>query len=213
MRPDQRFSVRKNNKTIALGVIIKAYPEPVSTEPSSGRGARQAKPVSLSSQEASKSEPPLEGRIFINYRRDDSAGFAGRLHDRLVPYFGADKIFMDIDNIEPGEDFVDVINEELNSCSVFIVLIGQRWLITTEESGGRRLDNPDDFVRLEIATALQRKIRVIPVIVENASMPSSSELPDDLAPLARRQAVLLNHASFDSDVERFINYLDLILNR
>lgn len=213
MRSGQYFSVRRPFKTIAAGVITETYPEIDSITPSRGQRASQVQPVSPTSQKAAKSEPPTVGRIFINYRRDDSAGFAGRLHDRLIPHFGADKIFMDIDNIEPGEDFVEVINRELNSCAIFIVLIGQRWLITTEESGRRRLDNPDDFVRLEIATALNRKIRVIPVIVENASMPSSSELPDDLAPLARRQAVFLDHASFDSDVERFINYLDRVLNR
>ena len=102
-------------------------------------------------------------RIFISYRRDDTAGYAGRLHDRLVQHFGADSIFMDIDTIEPGQDFVEEVGEAVGSCDVLIALIGQQWLTLTDSMGVRRLDDPHDFIHLEVATALDRKVRVIPV--------------------------------------------------
>src|ERR1043165_3354644 len=105
--------------------------------------------------------------IFISYRRNDSAGYAGRLFDGLSAHFGEDQIFMDIDYIEPGEDFVQAIETAVGSCEILIALIGPSWL-TIENVTGRRLDNPNDFVRLEIVAALARGIRVIPVLVQGA---------------------------------------------
>jgi hypothetical protein len=104
-------------------------------------------------------------RIFISYRREDSGASAGRLHDRLREHFGRDNVFMDIDTIEPGLDFTDVIERTVASCDVLIALIGRQWLTSTDAAGQRRLDNPEDFVRLEIAAALKRNIRVIPALV------------------------------------------------
>ena len=100
--------------------------------------------------------------IFISYRRDDSSGHAGRLADRLVEHFGRNRIFVDTDTIEPGEDFVTAIERAVGSCEILVAVIGRHWL---SAGGTGRLNDPNDFVRLEIATALRRDIRVIPVLV------------------------------------------------
>jgi hypothetical protein len=146
----------------------------------------------------------MAGKIFINYRRDDSIGMAGRLHDRLAQTFGRDKLFMDVDHIPAGTDFVAHLNSQVAECDVVLVVIGPNWLGVKDESGGRRLDNPDDFVAFEIAGALARDIRVIPVLVDGARMPKASELPDSLKPLARRQAVDVRHAHFGHDAEALV---------
>lgn len=150
-------------------------------------------------------------RIFMCYRRDDSEGQAGRLFDRLSLYFGKDKIFMDIDTIEPGDDFVEVIEREVVCCDVLLALIGKRWLSSTDSSGHRRLDNQEDFVHLEIATALERDIRVIPVLVQGANMPLSEELPATLVKLARRSAIELSSTRWQHDVECLIQVLEKAL--
>ncbi len=149
-------------------------------------------------------------RIFISYRRDDSAGYAGRLFDRLSDRFGRDQIFMDIDTIEPGLDFVEVIEQAVGSCDVLIALLGRRWLNVADAAGQRRLDNPEDFVRLEIKAALERNIRVIPALVDGAVMPRSADLPADLARLARRNAVELRHSRFHADVDHLIGVLEKV---
>lgn len=146
--------------------------------------------------------------IFINYRRDDSAANAGRLYDRLASHFGTDHLFMDIDQIAPGDDFIEVIHEKLRSVQVAVVLIGKHWLDMTDASGRRRLDNPDDFVRLEIVTLLERKIRVIPVLVGGTDMPESSQLPECLAPLTRRHAYEISNNRFHTDVDKLIQVLE-----
>jgi hypothetical protein len=104
-------------------------------------------------------------KSFLSFRRDDSAAYAGRLCDRLAAHFGKEQIFMDIDRIEPGEDFVEVIKDSIGASSVLIVLIGRQWGSLVDATGARRLDNPEDFVRLEVGAALDKKIRVIPVLV------------------------------------------------
>ena len=131
----------------------------------------------------------MSGTIFINYRREDSINIAGRLHDRLSHTFGRKNIFMDVDHIPAGVDFEAHLNSQIAACEIALVIIGPHWLEAKDESGGRRLGNPDDFVTIEIATALARNIRVIPVLVDGARMPKTGELPDPLKALARRQAV------------------------
>ena len=111
------------------------------------------------------------GKLFISYRREDTAPYAGRLYDRLAAHFGDDQVFIDIDQIEPGDDFVEAINRKVGACEIAIVLIGPSWLRVTDASGKRRLDDNDDLVRMEIVAALQRNIRVIPVLVGEAHMP------------------------------------------
>jgi hypothetical protein len=112
-------------------------------------------------------------RIFISYRREDSFGSAARLFDRLEARFGKNQVFMDIDAIKPGMDFVEAIDQAVGECDVLIAVIGPQWLTSTDADGSRRLDNPEDFVRLEISTAMDRKIDIFPLLVQGAAMPSS----------------------------------------
>lgn len=143
--------------------------------------------------------------IFISYRRKgDSAGFAARLADRLVAHFGADQCFRDIEDIDSGVDFVHAIQEAVHSCRTMIVVIGTDWATMSDAQGRRRLENPRDFVRLEVETALERDVRVIPVLVSGAKMPSETELPEPLKPLSRRQAHELSDSRWDYDVGRLL---------
>ena len=146
----------------------------------------------------------MAGKIFVNYRRDDSIGMAGRLHDRLAQTFGRDKLFMDVDHIPAGVDFVAHLNSQVAACEVVLVVIGRNWLRAKDKAGQRRLHQTDDFVAIEIAAALARNIRVIPVLVDGARMPKESELPDSLKPLARRQAVDVRHSHFGHDAEALV---------
>jgi TPR repeat protein len=145
----------------------------------------------------------MSGKIFINYRREDSSAWAGRLSDHLSAHFPQSQIFMDVD-MDLGINFVEEIEKNVESCDVLIAVIGKRWLISTDEKRRRRIGNPDDFVRLEIATALKRNIRVVPVLVDGASMPSSGQLPENLKPLALRHALNVSHERFRADAERSI---------
>src|SRR5262245_47573642 len=146
----------------------------------------------------------MADKIFINYRRDDSSGMAGRLHDRLAQVFGRDNLFMDVDRIPVGADFVTHLNNQVAACDAMLVVIGPNWLTAKDEAGQRRIDQPDDFVAIEIAAALARDIRVIPVLVEQARMPKASELPESLKLLARRQAAEVRHGYFGRDAEALI---------
>lgn len=148
--------------------------------------------------------------IFVNYRRDDTAGHTGRLFDRLNSCFPG-RVFMDIDTIEPGIDFVEIIREAVGCCEVLIVMIGREWLNIADATGRRRLDNTNDFVRLEIATALERDIRIIPVLVEGAAMPRPEDLPPELALLSRRNAIELSDARWAFDVDRLILAIEGVL--
>jgi len=142
--------------------------------------------------------------IFINYRRDDTSGYSGRIHERLASVFGSNSVFMDLDDIHPGANFVRAIDESLVRCDVMIVLIGKRWLEARDTSGRRRIDDPQDFVQLEIAKALERNVRVIPVLVNNASMPSEKELPAALRQLASIQAMELSDERWDYDLGQLL---------
>jgi len=155
--------------------------------------------------------PPAPGRIFISYRREETAYPAGWLYDRLADRFGGGQVFKDVDSIQLGDDFVEVITRAVGSCDVLLALIGEEWLTITDEHGRRRLDNPDDFVRLEIEAALTRRVRVIPILVDEARMPRADELPDSLARLVRRQALELSPARFDFDTSRLFRVLDATL--
>jgi hypothetical protein len=153
----------------------------------------------------------MSGRIFISYRRQDSAGYAGRLFDRLSNRFGQANLFMDIDTIELGVDFVKKIEEAVSSCDVLLAVIGPTWLTITDADGQPRLQDSNDFVRIEVLTALQRDIRVIPLLVHGAGMPAEKELPKELAALARRNGMEIEHSSFDSDVNLLITKLEKML--
>jgi hypothetical protein len=149
--------------------------------------------------------------VFISYRRDESAGYAGRIADTLVEHFGKDKVFRDIDSLEPGLDFAEAIERALESSEVLIAVIGRNWSTATDAAGQKRLENPDDYVRVEIAAALKRNIRVIPLLVQGAAMPSASELPDDLAPLSRRNAFEIHDSSWRDDIQRLVTTLERVI--
>lgn len=153
----------------------------------------------------------VPGRIFISYRRQDSAYAAGWLFDRLAERLGPEQIFKDVDSIDFGDDFVEEIGAAVGSTDVLLALIGDKWLAVADEHGARRLDDPEDFVRIEIEAALTRNVRVIPILVEGARMPREDELPPDLQPLARRQAMELSPARFASDSDRLLRALERAL--
>ena len=147
-------------------------------------------------------------RVFINYRRSDSGGYAGRIYDALTAHSDEWSIFMDIDAIDPGADFTEVIDESLETCDAVVAVIGRSWLQSEDSRGRRRLEHPDDFVRLELLAALDRKVRVIPVLVQGAEMPSSEDLPEALVTLARRQGLELSDGRWRYDMGRLIEVLD-----
>src|ERR1700726_697180 len=153
----------------------------------------------------------MNGQIFISYRRQDASYPAGRLYDNLHNRFPQNEIFMDVDSLKPGIDFVQTIEERVGACDVLVAVIGKHWLSAADEEGRRRLDNPEDYVRLEVGTALKRGVRVIPALVEGASMPQPSQLPEDLKPLARRNALNVSHDRFRADSERLIDSVEEVL--
>lgn len=145
--------------------------------------------------------------VFISYRRDDSAAYAGRLFDILSAEFGPQNTFMDVDDIKGGDKFSNVIDRNLDVSDALLAVIGSRWLSVTESNGMRRLDNPDDFVRVEVGKALERGIRVIPVLVGGASLPHPSDLPENLKGLCDRQAVELRDTHFHEDAKDLVDVL------
>jgi hypothetical protein len=161
---------------------------------------------------ASVSPSSAPGWIFVSSRRDDAAYPSGWLFDKLAQNFGRDQIFKDIDSIQLGDDFVEVITAAVARCDVLLAIIGRRWLTLSDEGGRRRLDNPSDFVRLEIEAAITRNIRIIPILVDGARMPSAEDLPPSLARLARRQALELSPTHFDFDLSRLLRILDRTLS-
>ena len=151
------------------------------------------------------------GRVFISYRRQETAWPARQLYDVLVAELGADRVFKDVDNIEPGDDFIERIQSAVGSCEVLLALIGPQWLTVTDARGARRIDDAEDFVRIEVETALNRDdVRVIPILVDNAKMPTPQELPEGLAALTRRQAVEIDPVNFDT--RRLLRVLNRTLN-
>jgi hypothetical protein len=140
-------------------------------------------------------------KIFISYRRDDTGGHAGRLRDRLIQRFGDANVFRDLDRIAAGANFVSSIQEAVGECDVLLALIGKQWLTIADERG-RRLDDESDFVRLEITAALQRNVRVIPVLIQGAPMPRAHDLPTVLKALTERNALALTEAGWIDDVKR-----------
>jgi hypothetical protein len=149
----------------------------------------------------------MSGKIFINYRRGDEPGFTQALLGRLEQAFPAERLFIDVDNIPPGEDFVTMLESQVAQCDAMLTVIGNNWLDAADERGGRRLDDPHDFVRIEIESALKQGKRVIPVLVHQARMPHPEELPEAIRPLSQRNAVRLTHERFRADVQGLIKAL------
>ena len=149
--------------------------------------------------------------IFISYRREDSSGHAGRLFDGIRERFGDESVFMDVTDIRPGDDFVTALDAALALCGVVLVVIGPQWLTCTDPSGRRRLDDPGDHLRIEIAHALRGKARVIPVLVRGARLPAEHELPDDLKALVRRQAQEISDSRWSFDADQLIGIIETAL--
>ena len=152
----------------------------------------------------------MDGGIFVCYRRQDSAGFAGRLYDRLEAEFGDDRVFMDVEAIEPGAVFAEVIARQVARCRVLLVMIGPGWL-APDGTGTRRLERPDDYVRLEVESALRHDVWVIPVLIEDTRMPADDDLPTSLKPLAGRHAWSLSSTRFHFDCSRLIETIQRVL--
>ena len=149
----------------------------------------------------------MDNGVFISYRRNDSSAYTRALFEALRARLGERQVFMDVDAIEPGVDFVTSIQNAVGRCEALIAVIGKGWLEATDDRGQRRLDNEHDYVRIEIATALQRNVRVIPVLLDGVKMPGEASLPEPLKPLARRNAVPLSHDQFGAGIERLLSVL------
>lgn len=150
-----------------------------------------------------------QSRVFISYRREDTQWFAGRLADSLSRYFGDKRVFRDVDGIEGGADFGEVIRGTLKQSDATIILIGDKWLSTTNDTGERRLDQADDWVAQEVVAALDAGIPVYPVLVDDTPMPRSSELPERLQPILRFNAISISDNRWQSDVSRLAKIIGL----
>jgi len=147
-------------------------------------------------------------KIFISYRREDTEDISGRIYDRLLRDFSAEYVFKDVDSIPYGLDFPKYLSGVIEQCAVCLVIIGRSWLTVTNEQGARRLDDPDDFVRIEVESALKRDIPVIPLLVKTAQIPKPSELPESLRALCRRNGTpIQGDPNFHSDMNRLVNRL------
>jgi TIR domain len=153
----------------------------------------------------------MSGGVFICYRREETAFAARAIHDRVVQ-LERESVFLDVDNIDLGVDWFNVLTERVGACDALVAVIGRNWVSSADKDGLRRIDDPDDFVRIEIEAALQRNVRVIPVLVDGAAMPKASELPESLKGLARRQGTEVSPARFEADVEKLTDALASILD-
>lgn len=152
-----------------------------------------------------------DNKIFVSYRRQDASGEAGRLVDHLQEIYGEDSVFLDVETLEAGLDFVQAIDKALNSCKVFIAMIGPYWANLKDSEGNPRIFHDGDFIRIEIAAALKRNIRVIPVLVNGAVMPTPEQLPEDLQALTRRHAQELSSSRWKYDCDQLVSVLDKII--
>jgi len=149
--------------------------------------------------------------VFISYRRIDAGPYARLLQVQLGEHLPGMPVFMDLDSIEAGTDFAEAIKTGLDACCVLVALIGSRWLTLADDEGRRRLDNPDDYVRFEIRTALERCVRVIPVLVDGARMPRRQQLPDDLGKLARLNPLEMSYDRYEYDESRLVTVIRKVL--
>lgn len=196
------YEVRVSSKQGAASVsvhgrLVPAEPAPAETAPAEPAQAQPLPPP-----------PKKAGRgIFICYRREDAYP-AGRIKDRLEGRFGKDRVFLDVDALAPGTDYARRIREAIDSAGAAIIVISGNWAAVADEHGHRRLDNPNDFVRLEVRAALTTNTLVIPVLVQGATMPTSKELPPDLVELAGRHALHVSDVDFDAGMQRLIDTLN-----
>ena len=157
-------------------------------------------------------EPATErSRIFLSYRRSDASAYAGRLYDSLAAHFGGERVAMDIDTIQAGVDFRAVIQSALTSSSAMVAIIGRSWITDVDATGTRRLDNPDDLVRMELAAAFEGELPVIPVLVGGARMPTRDELPPDIARLTHLNALNISDKHWREGVEQLTRTLERLV--
>lgn len=155
---------------------------------------------------------PIPNSIFISYRRSDSQDITGRIYEYLENHFGTEVVFRDVYSIPLGDDYRVHLREKAQNCQVVVAVIGPSWLTVTDQEGNRRLDSPDDWVRIEVETALNRDIPVIPLLIGKARVPKEDDLPGVLKPLAYRNAALARpDPDFEHDMERLIRQLEKIV--
>ena len=158
--------------------------------------------------------PDVEGHIFISYRRSDSADIVGRIYDRLVEEFGREPIFKDVDSIPLGVDFKEYLDRKVSECNVLLAVIGDRWTTASDSADKERLEDPEDFVRIEIESALERGIPIIPLLVRGARMPVEEELPTSLRKLVYKNGIPIRpDPDFRNDMKRLISALEQYLRR
>jgi hypothetical protein len=148
----------------------------------------------------------MQDGVFLSYRRIDSSAYTGRLYDYLVDHFYQDQIFIDVERIPGGDEFSVVLNHALDGSAAVIVVIGPRWLNADDGKGGRRLDSPDDWVRMEVSSSLKRSdVKVFPVLVGGATLPKADDLPDDMKALVGRNAREVSDTRWDYDAKKLMN--------
>jgi TIR domain len=155
----------------------------------------------------------MSGGVFISYRREDSAGIAGRITDRLRKRLGQRSVFFDYDDVPAAREWREVLATRVGACNALVAIIGKRWNPPSDRPGERRLDDPDDTLRIEIETALQRGIPVIPVLIDGAALPKREELPESLKRLLDWQSLDVDETRFDYDVERLYSALHPLVRR
>lgn len=161
------------------------------------------RPLGLTRDPATPQPPTQAPQIFISYRRDDAAGYARAVCDELARHFGAERVFMDVDDIGAGQAFDDAIRQAVGASRVLLVVMGKRW--QGERAGAApRINDAGDFVRLEVAAALAAGLRVIPLLIDGATIPTEAQLPDELRALARRNALGIDYSRFAADIERLV---------
>jgi hypothetical protein len=195
----QDWAGRGHGRTVkfkGMGIEFEGSPEEfqaiMSSLKAQGRGTEKVKPA-------------RSPKIFISYRRSDSADVTGRIYDRLIEQFGKSAIFKDVHSIPPGIDFREHLGKAVGKCKIFLVIIGDQWLEVTDAGGKKRLKDPDDFVRIEIESALNRDIPIIPLLVRGAAMPAEGKLPRSLQKLAYRNGIPVRaDPDFHRDMDRLI---------
>jgi hypothetical protein len=157
---------------------------------------------------------PQPNSIFISYRRADSQDLTGRIYEYLAKHFGTEVVFRDVYSLPMGEDYRTHLREKAQNCQAMVVVMGPDWVTVEDKDGNRRLDNPDDWVRVEVETGLKREITVIPLLIDGARIPKEEDLPGDLKPLAYRKAALARpDPDFQHDMERLIRQLEKVVNK
>jgi hypothetical protein len=155
----------------------------------------------------------MDGQIFISYRREESRWVARSLHSRLCRDFDQEKMFIDVDTVPLGDDFVKVIETTVPKCDILIAIIGPNWVSARDGEGVRKIDKAHDFMRLEIVTAFEAGIWVVPVLVDGATMPGPDDLPESLKPLARRNSLPITETSFVGDCNRLVSEIQRVLEQ